>query len=61
MKKRMLTMLLALVMVISLLPVSAMAAPSKCNHYKYGFNIEKAEGDCKTESAINYICKNCDI
>jgi len=57
MKKRMLMMLLALMMIVSMLPFSAMAAEKICLHKKT--YIEKEDGDCLHQGVINIICKNC--
>lgn len=59
MKKRMLTMLLALVMIMSMLPFSAMADGEDCIH---GFTyIETEEASCFREGAINCKCRVCGI
>ena len=56
MKKRMLTMLLALVMILSALPFSAMAA-EECAHSKT--YLEKTESTCVTKGVIYCFCKDC--
>lgn len=59
MKKRMLTMLLALMMIVSVLPFSAMAAEETCAHTA-GTYIEREESNCLYKGAIYYFCKDCD-
>ena len=59
MKKRMLTMLLALVMILSVLPFAAMAAEAECDHSAAQFRLESEDADCIHEGAINYFCKEC--
>lgn len=59
MKKRMLTMLLALVMIICVLPFAAMAAEEECDHSAAQFRLESKDADCSHEGAINYFCKEC--
>lgn len=58
MKKRMLTMLLALVMIMCVLPFSAMAAEEACTHSAETY-IEREEADCIHQGAINIFCKVC--
>lgn len=59
MKKRMLTMLLALVMIVSVLPFSAMAEEAECDHSAGEYWLESKPGDCLHEGAVNFICKEC--
>lgn len=59
MKKRMLTVLLALVMILSVLPFAAMAAEAECDHSAAQFRLESEDADCIHEGAINYFCKEC--
>lgn len=59
MKKRMLTMLLALVMILSALPFAAMAAETPCDHLSHGYYLETSESTCKVQGAVHFICKNC--
>lgn len=59
MKKRMLTMLLALVMILSALPFSAMAAETPCAHSPYGYYLETVESTCQIQGAVHFFCKNC--
>lgn len=61
MKKRMLTMLLALVMIVSALPFSVMAEETPCNHTGYGYYLETSQSTCKDQGAVHFFCNNCGI
>ena len=59
MKKRMLTMLLALVMVMAVVPFTAMAAQKCSHHYSYGTTTESVDSDCIHRGAVYIFCKKC--
>lgn len=60
MKKRMLTMLLALVMIMAVVPFTAMAAEETCDHHSsYGTLTESVDSDCIHRGAVHILCKRC--
>lgn len=58
MKKRMLTMLLALVMIMCVLPFTAMAAEEECAHSEKT-HIEKEDATCIHQGVIYIVCETC--
>ena len=59
MKKRMLTVLLALVMIMAVVPFTAMATEEQCDHSST--YIEKEESTCIHEGVMYCFCKDCGV